>query len=95
MKEREEKREILLDLIISPNFDYINIFLTEDEFDELVFFVKKHCFILKEIKEEDKWEYKYYLYFLYRSIPLMLRDWKSYSSQEENFILSREVRGYL
>jgi hypothetical protein len=90
-----EKRHILLDLIISPNTEYLNIFLTEDEFLELVDFVKKNCFVLKEQKEEDKWEYKYHLYFLYRSIPLLLRDWKSYSSQEENFILSREVRGYL
>jgi len=95
MKEKEEKREILLDLIISPNFDYINVFLTEDEFIDLVFFVKKHCFVISEVKQEDNYEYMYYLVFLYRSVPLLLRNWKSYSGGGENFILSRNVMGYL
>ena len=85
------KNHILLDLIISKSYTYENIFLKKEEFYDILEFIKKNCFIIDEKKEDNRWEYKHEITFLYKSKPLLLKNWKSYTSQEEKFILSREV----
>ena len=84
-------KHILLDLIISKSYPYENIFLDKQEFYDLLDFVKSNCFIANEQKEENKWEYKHEIIFLYNSRILLLENWKSYTSQDEKFVLSREV----
>ena len=85
------KKHIILDLITSKSYPYENIFLKKEEFYDLLDFVKSNCFIITQKKEDNNWEYEHEIIFLYKSKPLLLRNWKSYTSQEEKFILSREV----
>jgi hypothetical protein len=85
------KGHTLLDLITSQSYPYENIFLTKQEFFELLEFIKSKCFIINEQKKEDNWEYKHEITFLYNSRPLLLKNFKSYTSQEEVFVLTREV----
>jgi hypothetical protein len=82
---------MLLDLITSKSYPYYNMFLSKQEFYDLLNFIKSNCFIIKERKKEDNWEYDYEIEFLYNSRPLLLKNWKSYTSQEEIFVLRREV----
>jgi len=85
------KRHIILDLITSPKYFYDNIFLSKEEFYDILDFVKSNCFVIKERKKEDNWEYIYEIEFLYDSKPLLLKNWKSYTSQYEIFVLNRET----
>ena len=85
------QKHVLLDLIISKSYPYDNIFLTKQEFYDLLEFIKSNCFIITERKEDNNWEYEHEIIFLYNSKPLLLKNWKSYTSQEEKFVLSREV----
>jgi len=90
MGKNMEKIHVLLDLIISKDYPYINIPLEKKEFFELEEFVKQNCFIINKNEKEDKWEYKLEYEFLYKSKVISLKHFKSYTSGEEYFLLRCE-----
>jgi len=80
----------LLDLLISDSYPYLNLWLEKNEFVEIEDFIKKNCFILNEEKKEDKWEYRHEIEFLYKGKPVLLKHFKSYTSDWEYFLLRCE-----
>jgi hypothetical protein len=84
------KSHILLDLITSKSYPYINMGLTKDEYYELEDFVKHNCFIISNDEREDKWEYRHEIEFLYKGKTLLLKHFKSYTVDDEYFLLRCE-----
>jgi len=84
------KRNTLLDLVTSNDYTYINTPLSKKEFLDILDFAKNNCFIINENKKEDAWEYKYELEFIYNSKAILLKHFKSYTSDEEYFLLRCE-----
>ena len=87
----EEDIKTLLDFFVSNKYEYNNLNLTEKEYYELETFVKKHLFIVEDEKEEDSYEYKRRLIFLYKGKLLMIYELKSYSSDLHILLLSKNV----
>jgi len=84
------KRNALLDLITSNEYIYINTPLSKKEFFDILEFAKNNCFTISENEREDKWEYRYELEFIYNSKAILLKRFKSYTSDEEYFLLRCE-----
>ena len=80
----------LLDLITSNDYPFINMPLSKKEFFGLEEFIKENCFILNKHEKEDKWEYELEYEFLYKSKAILLKRFKSYTSDEEYYLLRCE-----
>jgi hypothetical protein len=85
-----EKKNTLLDLIISNDYPFLNMKLTKEEFWNLEDYIKQNCFIINREEKEDNWEYKLEYEFLYKAKPILLKRFKSYTSGEEYFLLRCE-----
>jgi len=84
------KSHILLDLITSNDYPYTNMPLNKKEFFALENFIKENCLIFNKYEKEDKFEYKLEYEFLYKSKIILLKHFKSYTSDEEYFLLRCE-----
>ena len=84
------KSHSLLDLIISNDYPYVNLWLEKKEFVEIEDFIKENCFIINKYEKEDKWEYELEYEFLYKSKIVTLKHFKSYTSDCEKFLLRCE-----
>jgi len=85
-----KKNNSILDLITAEDYTYVNTPLSKQEFIELEEFIKNNCFVLNEEKNEDRWEYRHEIEFLYKGKPLLLKHFKSYTSDCEYFLLRNE-----
>ena len=86
----DEDIEMLLNLFIRK-IEETNYGLSVKQFLSIKEYVKKHLFVVDEYEEEDKWEYKYWLTFIYKGKLLQLYWYKSYSSDFEILHLSKNV----
>ena len=90
MGKNVERKNTLLDLITANDYPYINTYLSKQEFFELEEFIKDNCFIINKYEKENKWEYEIEYEFLYKAKPILLKRFKSYTNNEEYFLLRCE-----
>jgi len=90
MGKNMEKIHVLLDLIISKDYPFLNMELTKEEFWNLEEYIKQNCFIINREEKEDNWEYRLEYEFIYKSKMLLLKRYKSYTSDYEYYLLRCE-----
>jgi len=90
MGKNMEKIRVLLDLIISKDYPFLNMELTKEEFWNLEEYIKQNCFIINREEKEDNWEYRLEYEFIYKSKMLLLKRYKSYTSDYEYYLLRCE-----
>ena len=90
MGKNMEKIHVLLDLIVSKDYPFLNMELTKEEFWNLEEYIKQNCFIINREEKEDNWEYRLEYEFIYKSKMLLLKRYKSYTSDYEYFLLRCE-----